>query len=179
LPQDRVLLRCIVSRSRPRLSSMCDEKDGEQCEGRAELLEREPARCQEEWGAAITAHAHRNVVVAFEVFAAIPGCWPGRALPTSGCPQPGRPRSGCAPLAVRYAAVTCSSAHTRSTSRRGRQRLHRNGYPSSHRTPPTTNSDSFHQQPTLGSTHQKPSRGRDSPACNSTRSPAQRAPAGT
>ena len=29
-------------------------------------------------------------------FAAIPGCWPGRALPTSGCPQPGRPRSGCA-----------------------------------------------------------------------------------
>lgn len=27
-------------------------------------------------------------------FAAIPGCWPGRALPTSGCPQPGRPRSG-------------------------------------------------------------------------------------
>lgn len=30
------------------------------------------------------------------LFAAIPGCWPGRALPTSGCPQPGRPRSGCA-----------------------------------------------------------------------------------
>lgn len=29
-------------------------------------------------------------------FAAISGCWPGRALPTSGCPQPGRPRSGCA-----------------------------------------------------------------------------------
>ena len=29
-------------------------------------------------------------------FAARAGCWPGRALPTSGCPQPGRPRSGCA-----------------------------------------------------------------------------------
>lgn len=29
-------------------------------------------------------------------FAAIPGCWPGRTLPTTGCPQPGRPRSGCA-----------------------------------------------------------------------------------
>ena len=29
-------------------------------------------------------------------FAANPGCWPGRALPTSGCPQPGRPHSGCA-----------------------------------------------------------------------------------
>lgn len=29
-------------------------------------------------------------------FAARPGCWPSRALPTSGCPQPGRPRSGCA-----------------------------------------------------------------------------------
>ncbi|MBQ9005305.1 MAG: hypothetical protein IJ092_02905, partial [Atopobiaceae bacterium] len=33
-------------------------------------------------------------------FAAIPGCWPGRALPTSGCPQP-----------------------VQSTSQRGRQRL--------------------------------------------------------
>ena len=31
-----------------------------------------------------------------DCFAAIPGRWPGRALPTSGCPQPGRPRSGCA-----------------------------------------------------------------------------------
>lgn len=33
--------------------------------------------------------------------AARPGCWPGRTLPTTGCPQPGRPRSGCAPLAGR------------------------------------------------------------------------------
>ncbi len=31
-----------------------------------------------------------------EFIAAIPGCWPGRTLPTSSCPQPGRPRSGCA-----------------------------------------------------------------------------------
>lgn len=49
-------------------------------------------------------------------FAAISGCWPGRALPTSGCPQPGRPRSGCA-------AVTRSSAPVQSISQRGRQRL--------------------------------------------------------
>lgn len=57
-------------------------------------------------------------------FAAIPGCWTGRALPTAGCPQPGRPRSGCAlGPGVRSAAVTCSSAPVQSISQRGRQRL--------------------------------------------------------
>ena len=49
------------------MSSMRNEKDGGRCVGRVELLEREPACCQEEWVAATTAHAHRNVVVAFEV----------------------------------------------------------------------------------------------------------------
>lgn len=50
-------------------------------------------------------------------FAARPGCWPGRALPTSGCPQPGRPRSGCArhepsPDATRIATVRQSCVAT-------------------------------------------------------------------
>jgi len=43
-----------------------------------------------------TVERSRRVAHSRICFAAIPGCWPGRALPTSGCPQPGRPRSGCA-----------------------------------------------------------------------------------
>lgn len=33
------------------------------------------------------------VLATLDYFAAIPGCWPSRALPTSGCPQTGRPQT--------------------------------------------------------------------------------------
>ena len=56
----------------------------------------------------------KSLTVVF--FAAIPGCWPGRTLPTTGCPQPGRPRSGCAlgPFVPHAAHAPMEVSHTAS-----------------------------------------------------------------
>lgn len=59
-----------------------------------------------------------------DCFAAIPGCWPGRALPTSGYPQPGRPRSGCALGPFVPHAAHAPMRVSRTASRRLRRSSH-------------------------------------------------------
>ena len=114
-------------------------------------------------------HAHEFV------FAAIPGCWPGRALPTSSCPQPGRtPYARSSGLLPSRARPRPSSP---SASAGGKGSLRRQL--SSHHTPPATVSQSLHQQPTPSSARQKPRQGCDSPSCNSNPPAPQRAPAGS
>lgn len=59
-----------------------------------------------------------------DCFAAIPGCWPGRALPTSGYPQPGHPRSGCALGPFVPHAAHAPMRVSRTASRRLRRSSH-------------------------------------------------------
>ena len=84
-------------------------------------------------------------------FAAIPGCWPGRALPTLGCPQPSQRRTPYA----RSSGLLPSRARPRpsrpATSAGGKGSLRR--LPNSHRMPPATASELLHQQQTPGITH--------------------------
>lgn len=115
------------------------------------MSENNPPMHREERGFGPQTPQYLRVIRVF--FAAIPGRWPARALPTTGCPQPSRPRSGCARTVHRPA-------------RAAKAPLQRS--PGSHRTRQTTVSQLFHRQPAPGRAHQKPPQSRNRPARNPT-----------